>query len=101
MEGMGQVGQSILCLLFFESTKEVFSLYGAWHSTNTLPNMVHGQAFHMITWQPHLRATLCQPHDDALSSYLGLSPGNQSNFQLYDLENKLLFQEMMVMSALF
>jgi hypothetical protein len=67
---------------------------------NTLPNMVHGQAFHIITWQPHLRATLSQPHEDALNSSLGLSPGNQSNLQLYHVENKLLFHEMMMMSAL-
>ena len=30
-------------------------MQGAWHSPNTSPTMVHGQVFHIITWQPPTR----------------------------------------------
>ena len=38
-------------LLYYEikSTEEVFKVQGVWHSRDTLPNMVHGQAFLIIT----------------------------------------------------
>jgi hypothetical protein len=35
----------------WKSTKEVFNVQGAWHFPNMLPNLVHGQAFPIITWQ--------------------------------------------------
>jgi hypothetical protein len=42
----------------WKSTKEVFSIQGVWHSPNTLPTMVLGQALRIITWQlPIERAT--------------------------------------------
>ena len=36
--------------LFFKSTKEVFKVQGAWHSPNTLPTTVRGQAVCIKTW---------------------------------------------------
>ena len=40
-------------LLFFsESTKDVYSVQGAWYSPNTLPIMVHDHALCIITRQP-------------------------------------------------
>jgi hypothetical protein len=36
--------------LFFKSTKEIFKVQGAWHSPNTLPTTVHGQAVCIKTW---------------------------------------------------
>jgi hypothetical protein len=33
--------------------KDVFSVQGVWHSPNMLPIMAHGQAFRIITQQPH------------------------------------------------
>ena len=64
MEGMYYPGQRFLTvteksmknwvgmnnLIFFsKSTIEVFRVHGTWHSPDTLPNMVHGQAFHIKT----------------------------------------------------
>ena len=44
-----------MCLLFSKSTKEVFSVYRVWHSPNTLPTMIHGQAFlYYDLTTPHL-----------------------------------------------
>ena len=40
-----------MCLLF-RNLQEVFSWQEAWHSPNTLPTMVHGQALRIITQQP-------------------------------------------------
>jgi hypothetical protein len=54
-----------------KSTKEVFCLQGAWHSKNTLPTIVHGQVFCIITW--HL-SSVRHPHPptgDLLSSSVG------------------------------
>lgn len=39
-----------------------------WHSSNTLPVMIHRQAFDIITWQiHHWEDTSYPPHGDALS----------------------------------
>ena len=40
-------------LLYYEikSTEEVFKVQGVWYSRDTLSNMVHGQAFLIITWK--------------------------------------------------
>jgi hypothetical protein len=37
---------------FSKSKKDVLSVQGAWHSPNTLPIVVHCQAFNNITRQP-------------------------------------------------
>jgi hypothetical protein len=64
-------------LLFSKSTKEVFSVYRVWHSPNTLPTMIHGQAFlYYDLTTPYLDSSSYLPPRDALSSSLGLSPGN-------------------------
>ena len=44
-----------MCLLFFQIYQKVFSMQGAWHSSNMLPTMVSSQALCIITWQPQLR----------------------------------------------
>jgi hypothetical protein len=36
---------------FSKSTKELFNVQGVGHSSYTLPNMVHGQALRITTWQ--------------------------------------------------
>jgi hypothetical protein len=36
----------------FRNQQEVFNKQVAWHSPNTLPTMVYGEAFCIITWQP-------------------------------------------------
>jgi hypothetical protein len=52
------VAAAILLLFgFLKSTKEIFSLQGAWHSPSTLNTMVHGQAFSIITLQSPIHAT--------------------------------------------
>jgi hypothetical protein len=38
----------------FRNQQEVFNKQVAWHSPNTLPTMVYGEAFCIITWQPPL-----------------------------------------------
>jgi hypothetical protein len=35
-------------ILFSKSTKEIFNMKEAWKSPNTLPTMVHIQAYHII-----------------------------------------------------
>jgi hypothetical protein len=37
--------------------KRSFIMQAAWHSPNMLPTMVHGQVFHIITWQPPSRGS--------------------------------------------
>ena len=43
---------------FSKSTKEDLNMQGAWHSPNTLPTVVHCQAFCIITWQPPIKRKL-------------------------------------------
>ena len=64
--------------------KRSFSVQAAWHSPNMLPTMVHGQVFHIITWQPPSRGSPYSPPRDGLNSFVGLSSGNlhqYTNFQ--------------------
>ena len=42
-------------LLIEIHNKNIFTVHGAWNSPNTLPFMVHGQGFLIITRQPQLR----------------------------------------------
>ena len=43
----------------WRSIKEDFHVQGAWHSAHTLPKMVHGQVFRIITRHSHIdRASL-------------------------------------------
>ena len=35
---------AIICLIYFEISKEVFSVQGAWHAQNTQPTIVHDQS---------------------------------------------------------
>lgn len=52
-------------IFFSKSTKEVSNVQGAWHTPNTLPNMVHGHAF-LIIWQPAPREYTYPPPGNAL-----------------------------------
>ena len=73
---------------FSKSTKENFSvLGGGCHSPNTLPTMVHGQAFRIITDNtppptPFREAPYVSSIRDKLSSSVDLSPGNLTSTQL-------------------
>jgi len=35
----------------------VFNVQGAWHPPNTVPTIVHGHAFRIISWQPNREDT--------------------------------------------
>jgi hypothetical protein len=59
---------------FSKSSKEVFSLQGAWYYSNTLPSILHGQNFRTIIRQPHWQCQ-CSPYPTpgtALSSSASL-----------------------------
>ena len=62
---------------FSKSTKEVFSVHGAWHSQNMLYTMFHGQAFRIITWQLSMdRAPLSTIWGRTEHGSVGFIPGN-------------------------
>jgi hypothetical protein len=45
-------------MLLLRNLQEFFGVHRAWHSPSTLPNMIHGRAFHIITWQPPIPRAL-------------------------------------------
>ena len=54
-QNIEQSEAAIMCLLYFKVTNEVFNVLGA-----LSPSMIHGKAFHIIIWQPHIEwAHLC------------------------------------------
>ena len=42
--------------------QEVFKVHGVLHFPNTLPNMVHGQVFRIVNWDPRRRAPPIHHH---------------------------------------
>ena len=54
------------CLLFFKSTKDVFSLQGVWHSPKTLSTIVYDQTFRVITLHPHVATYEWKVHNEKI-----------------------------------
>jgi hypothetical protein len=56
---------AIIRLIYFEISKEVFSVQGAWHTQNTQPTIVHDQSI-IVNYRG---ASDYPAHVDALGSY--------------------------------
>ena len=65
VEKISLLVSAIIRLIYFEISKEVFSVQGAWHTQNTQPTIVHDQSI-IVNYR---RASDYPAHVDALGSY--------------------------------
>ena len=54
---------------------------GSWRCQNTLPTIVHGQAFRIITWQSHRKSILYLPPWCSLRNSTGYAMGTVTGIQ--------------------